>query len=117
MIHRVTSRNVAALPAATPRVSPTRGQSTPVFSVGKAPSSNSATGTSPLLASVAPGTAAPAPQSQINGGSTNFRQLFSGTVLPVQAPPTPAPAPPFVPAFRAATGTGVGNDGNPVSWN
>ena len=42
-------------------------------------------------------------RSQINSASTDFRQLLG--------------AAPFAPAFRAATGSAVGNNGNVVTWN
>src|SRR3954465_14038319 len=119
MIHRLASQRTAAAPVTAPRVNPTRGQATPVFSVGKAAGDSGATVATQSLARVAPPSSAAAPQSQINSGAADFRQLFSGSpVAAAIATPAPTPTPaPFVPQFRTATGSGVGNDGNPVSWN
>jgi len=116
MIHSLSTRRTAPVPVAAPRVSPTRGELTPVFSVSKAPATAGAAVATQSMATVAPAGSAPAAKSQQNGGSADFRQLFSTSALPVPDPAPPAPAP-FVPTFRTATGSSVGNDGNPVSWS
>jgi hypothetical protein len=83
----------------------------------------------------APSAALPS-QSQVISSTADLRQIFNGVpastapainttppaatipqaVITPKAAITPQAAP-FVPTFRTATGSGIGNDGNPVSWS
>ena len=118
MVNSLSSRRVAAIPVAAARVSPTGTRATPLFSVSRALPGTVAAGARPALARVTP-PVTPGSPSQVNSGAADFRQLLSSSPIAatVAAAETAPPAPAFVPAFRTATGSGVGNDGNPVSWN
>ena len=119
MVNSLSSRRVAAMPVAVARVSPTRTRTTPLFSVSRTLPSPVGSGARQTFASMTPQAVTSGSQSQVNSGAADFRQLFSSSPIaaPVAAADTAPPALAFVPAFRAATGSGVGNDGNPVSWN
>lgn len=119
MVNSLSSRRVAAMPVAASRVSPIRTRTTPLFSVSRTLPSTVAAGARQALASVTPPGVTSGSQSQVNSGAADFRQLFSSSPIAatlVAADPAP-PAPAFVPAFRTAIGSGVDNEGNPVSWN
>ena len=96
MVNGTSIRRSATLPSATPRISSTRGQKHPVFSIDTS------------ISAVTPGTpkrvpgrvAVPAAPSQVNAGTADIRQLFNGLPAPAAVEVSP-----FVPAFRTATGT------------
>lgn len=95
MVNGTGIRRLSALPLAGARLSPARVRKSPPFSMDTRASAAPARAPRSALASVADPAVATAAQSQANAGTSNFRQLFSGS---------PA-IPPFVPMFRTATGT------------
>ena len=103
MVNGTSIRRLAALPLATPRVSPTRVQKRPVFSVDTSGSGSASVTPKRVLLSASAPASAPAAPSPVNAAAENFRQLFNG--LPATPAPASVAASPFVPVFRTATGT------------
>ena len=103
MVNGTSSRRVAGLPLAAPRVSTARAQQKPVFSIDTNTPAAARTVPKQTLPNGAAVASTPAPQSQTSAAAADFRQLFNG--LP--APPVPAvfTPPPFVPTFRSAAVT------------
>ena len=119
MVNSLSSRRLSTIPVAAPRVSPSRTQATPLFSVKQTLPSPVAAEAKQLLASATPPSVRSGSASQANSGAAGFRQLFSSSPAAATfvAADAVLPAPPFVPSFRTAFGSGVGNDGKPISWN
>ena len=103
MVNGTSIRRLAALPLAGPRISPARSRKSPTFSIDTRVSAAPAKAPERASASLAEPAAAPAPQSQATAATSDFRQLFSS--LPANSFPVAPAVPPFVPIFRAATGT------------
>jgi hypothetical protein len=98
MVNGMSIRRLAALPLAATRVSPTRVQQRPVFSIATSPSTVAPVAPKPASPGAAAAVSTPAAASQVNANVADLRQLFSG--LPAATADLS-----FVPTFRTATGT------------
>jgi hypothetical protein len=60
----------------------------------------------------------PAAQSQVSSGAADFSQFFGSSIAaaPTAVVSAADTIPPFVPTFRNAIGSGVGNDGRATYW-
>jgi hypothetical protein len=103
MVNGTSIRGVSGLPLSTTRVTPSRTQQKPAFSIDTSALAAAAAVPKRTSPDVSAAASAPAPQSQTSVAAADFRQLFSGLPAPpAQVVFTP---PPFVPTFRTAAVT------------